>query len=238
MMGRPTEYAVPLGDLTVTVTRKAVKNLYLRILPPDGRVCVTAPRSAPEDEVLRFIRARQPWIERHRAALLARTPEPGGLVTGGRRPLWGRSLPLEVREGPREGAAVERGALMLTVRPGADEERRAAVLKAFYRAELQRAVPEVLARYEQITGVRAGEWRLRDMRTRWGTCSVRDRRVWLALRLAEYPPECLEYVTAHELTHLLEPSHNARFWALMDGFFPAWRAVRRRLRAPAAEPEE
>ena len=67
------------------------------------------------------------------------------------------------------------------------------------------------------------------MKTRWGTCNVKEGRIWLNLQLAKKPPECLEYVIIHELTHLLEPGHNQRFYQLMDRFLPDWRRVHQEL---------
>ena len=78
-------------------------------------------------------------------------------------------------------------------------------------------------------GVPVAEWRVKRMRTRWGTCNIRARRIWLSLELAKHPVECLEYVVVHEMVHLLERRHNARFKSLMDKFLPDWRDRQRTL---------
>lgn len=78
-------------------------------------------------------------------------------------------------------------------------------------------------------GLHANEWRIRDMKTRWGTCNIRERRIWLSLHLAKYPPQCLEGVITHELVHLLERGHNKRFYHFMDLFYPDWRTVKKML---------
>ncbi|KZS23037.1 SprT family zinc-dependent metalloprotease [Wohlfahrtiimonas chitiniclastica] len=97
-------------------------------------------------------------------------------------------------------------------------------LDALYRQALNAAIPPLLEKWLPIMGVTLNEWRLKKMKTRWGTCNPRAQRIWLNVYLAAYPQECLEYVIVHELTHLLEASHNHRFKALMTHFLPDWRA--------------
>ncbi|MDO5425218.1 MAG: SprT family zinc-dependent metalloprotease [Eubacteriales bacterium] len=102
------------------------------------------------------------------------------------------------------------------------------------RQNLARKIPFYLAKWEPVMGVHAAEWRIRDMKTRWGSCNVRDRRIWISQALGAYPDECLEYVIVHELCHLLEPSHNAVFKGYMTRFLPDWPARKARLNTLAA----
>lgn len=104
-----------------------------------------------------------------------------------------------------------------------------------YRAALAARLPEVAARMEAALGARASGWQLRSMSTRWGSCTPKTARIRVNVRLAAYPPTCLDYVVAHELTHLLEPSHNERFHALLAGAYPDERGARALLRRPARE---
>ena len=104
-----------------------------------------------------------------------------------------------------------------------------------YRTELAARLPEVVARMEPVLGVRAAGWQLRAMSTRWGSCTPRTARIRVNVRLAAYPPTCLDYVVAHELTHLAEPSHDARFHELLARAYPDERAARALLRRDARE---
>ena len=108
-----------------------------------------------------------------------------------------------------------------------EEERKRQ--KELYRKQLAEILPEVIRKCEQITGLHAREWRLRDMKTRWGSCNTVKKRIWLNIQLAACPRECLEYVVTHELVHLLVPGHGKEFWAYMDRFFPDWKRVRKEL---------
>ncbi len=116
--------------------------------------------------------------------------------------------------------------LKLYVRPGTDAARREKVLYDWYRSELKARIPEMTARWEPVIGVRVAQWGVKRMKTRWGTCNIDARRIWLNLELARKPLRCLEYVTVHEMIHLLEQSHNERFLDLMDQFMPRWRRYR------------
>ena len=97
--------------------------------------------------------------------------------------------------------------------------------KEAYKKKLLEVLPQVIRKCERITGLHALEWKLRDMKTRWGSCNIQKKRIWLNIQLAAYPRECLEYVVTHELVHLLVPGHGKEFWSYMDRFFPEWRRV-------------
>lgn len=116
----------------------------------------------------------------------------------------------------------EKGAGMLT-------EDQVKAQKEEYRKKLLEVLPGVIKKCEKITGLHALEWKTRDMKTRWGSCNIQKKRIWLNIQLAAYPQECLEYVVTHELVHLLVPGHGKEFWAYMDLFFPEWKRVRKEL---------
>ena len=108
--------------------------------------------------------------------------------------------------------------------PGQQEAR-----KEECRKIMLARLPRIIQKWERLTGLHALEWKLRDMKTRWGTCVPAKKRIWLNLRLALYPEECLEYVVVHELVHFLVPGHGPEFWKYMDRFFPEWPRVRKEL---------
>ena len=116
--------------------------------------------------------------------------------------------------------------LSLQVQPGTDRAGRKRALEGYYRELLHGRIPELLAVWEPAMGVSAREWRTKRMKTRWGTCNIAARRIWLNLELAKKSDRCLEYVVVHELTHLLERNHTKRFYVLMDRFLPDWRERR------------
>ncbi len=214
------------------VLRKPIRHLYIRVDPADGSVRVSAPMGMGEAAVQRAVDSRRGWIERQRQRLGARPGAPDRVAASGAiHYVQGRPCRLDVVERPgRPGVRlIGDDGLELTVKPGTDAAKRHAVLERWYRRLLADTLPALIARWEPTVGVRVAEWRIKRMKTRWGTCNIRDRRIWMNLALARKPPECLEYVLVHEMVHLLERHHNARFHAYMDRFMPDWRVRRSRL---------
>ena len=149
----------------------------------------------------------------------------------------GKRLRLNVTERTGKHQVVQKGAnrLQLYVNPGTTPENRQRLLNEWYREQLKARVPPLLAAWEKKIGVKASFWGVKKMKTKWGSCNIEARRIWLNLDLACKPPECLEYILVHELVHLLERNHNDRFRAFMDEFMPNWRLSRATLsRAPLA----
>lgn len=207
-----SSYVLRAGELPVSVTVKRVRNLNLRVRR-DGSVCLSVPPHVSVERVQGFLDERSEWIATHRKAAIDRrhdgtgtedTPDraDGSLL---RYALWGA-----VREA-RE--------------PVSSDE-----LHRLYRNEVSARLPEVIPRMEAAIGAHATGWQLRLMKTRWGSCTPRTGRIRINIQLAAYPPECLDYVVAHELAHLLEASHNDRFHAIVARAIPNEREVRTRLR--------
>ena len=225
---------IVIYGIPIAVEKKRIKNIYLRIRP-DGTVHLSAPRGMSEAAIRAFARSRAGWIQQHRQRLQP-PPPPLQYASGETLLLWGEPYPLRVVPGDGRGAAVLReGTLFLYAGPESTRQERQAAVKSWYREQLLSAIPSVRQACEAIVGQRAAEVRVRDMRTRWGTCSVARRRIWLSLQLVQKPPACLRCVMTHELIHLLEPSHSPRFWTLMDRFCPDWREVHRLLGGPHAK---
>lgn len=217
-----------LGDFRAEVVRKAIKHVHLSVYPPDGRVRIAAPAGMELDAIRLFAIAKLAWIKRQQRKILAQEREtPREFLDRESHSVWGKRYLLKVVE--KEAApAVELGhsSLLLQVRPGCDAARRQEILDAWYREQVRQAVPALLEKWQPLIGVRAGKVFVQRMRTRWGSCNPVSGHIRLNTDLAKKPPECLEYIVVHELAHLLEPTHNARFAGLIEMFLPHWRQVR------------
>lgn len=226
----------------VEIERKKIKNMYLKVLPPEGRLYVSAPTRMPEETIRSFILSKEDWIRLQQDRLRTKsgefTTEPE-LITGEAIPVWGKTLSLLVYYSqPKNGFMVMGNQLILFIRKPEWEskrEERSRLLKDLYKEELNREIPQLLKQWENLIGVKSKAYTIRDMKTRWGTCNVRERKICLNLQLAKKTPECLEYVVVHELVHLLERSHNQVFKAYMDRFLPGWRGIRARLNGRVTE---
>ena len=219
---------VEIGSIAMQLNRKAIKNLHISVLPPDGRVRVSAPESMTETAIRMAVISRIPWIKKQQSDF-AKQPRQSDreMVSGECHYLWGRRYRLNVveRAGKHE-IKLGRGRLHLYVNPATTLENKALVLSSYYRDELKARIAELLPIWEDKIGVIAADWGVKKMKTKWGSCNTQAKRIWLNLELAKKPPECLEYILVHELVHLLERNHNERFKGYMDRLLPDWRERR------------
>ena len=202
--------------MTKNVIRKKVKNLSIRITR-EGEVLVTAPIGMPDEYIDAFLQKKCGWIEKHRATMLEKAAlRPHEYVSGETVRVLGERYTLCVSEGSAPRAELAGGELLLTVRPGSTPEQREAALIEFYRAILTPIAEEYIELWQERTGLRCREWHTKKMKTRWGSCNVAERRIWLSVYLAAEPREFISKVVLHELTHIRYPGHGADFKAFMN----------------------
>jgi predicted metal-dependent hydrolase len=223
-----------IDDISVEVVRKAVRQMRLSIRPPQGSLRVTVPLRTTEATIREVVLSKQTWIRKHQATFQQRPAVlPLRYESGETHYYQGQALRLQVHE--QAGRAQvqlrpDEATLHLHVPAGTTSAQRAQVLARWRRAQLQAQVPALLAKWEPVVGAQAADWGIKHMKTRWGTCSIRARRIWLSLELSQWPLACLEYVVVHELTHLHERLHNARFWHLLGQAMPDWRTPHQALK--------
>ncbi|MBX6555608.1 M48 family metallopeptidase [Pseudomonas aeruginosa] len=225
---------ITVSGLTVEVVRKPIKNLHLGVYPPEGRVRVAAPLAVDDEAVRLAVVGKLGWIKRQRAKFQAQPRQSQRrMVSGESHYFLGRRYRLRVHETTGALRIALRGTatMDLFVRPDTTVERREQVLHNFYRAELKRLMPELLEKWQPKLEVEARAWGIKRMKTKWGTCNIEARRIWLNLELAKKPVQCLEYILVHELVHLLERHHNERFQALLNLYLPQWQVFRDELNA-------
>jgi len=230
-----------VGGLAVEVVRKDIKNLHLGVYPPNGRVRIAAPIAMGEESIRLAVVEKLAWIKRQRAAF-AQQPRQSSreMVSGESHYFLGRRYRLRVHEEDAPPRVAIRGlrVLDLFVRPGTDTERRLAILEGWYREQLKEIVSPLMDKWQRALRVRAFAWAIKKMKTRWGTCTVEARRVWLNLELAKKPLRSIEYVLVHELAHLRIPSHSQEFTKLLDAHLPDWRERRKELQQSTLGAEE
>jgi predicted metal-dependent hydrolase len=116
--------------------------------------------------------------------------------------------------------------MLLRVRPGTDELTKESIVEEWHRQQLKTVVPPIIAKWEPLLGVKVERFHIQRMKTKWGSCNHDARSIRLNSDLVKKPSEYLEYIVVHEMAHLLEPTHNKRFVALMDQFIPKWHFYR------------
>lgn len=217
-----------LGDVTVEVVLKNIKNIHLSVFPPTGRVRISAPARMELETIRLFALSKLGWIRAQQRKVQAQPREPAReYLERESHYVWGERYLLEVYERP-EAPKVELShkALRLWVKPGAALSAREAFLEGWYRGQLREAALPLIATWQTRLQVEVESLVVRRMKTRWGSCTPARRSIRLNTDLAKKPPVCLEYVVVHELMHLLEPSHNRRFVSLMNQHLPNWTAYR------------
>lgn len=232
MDDRGMDEVLHVKGLRVGVTRKRIRNMYLRVVPPHGEVMIRAPLRVSTDSIRRFVVAKLPWIHKHQEVVRRQEWEPPRRYHERElQRVWGERLPLRVVE--REGAPkvkVAGGEVVLWVPPGAGVSLRRTALENWYAQQTLDAAMALIPKWERILGVRVDQLFARRMKTLWGSCHRGKRAIRLNSELAKRPRELLEYILVHEMMHLLEDSHGPRFAALRRRYQPEWREMDAELR--------
>lgn len=215
----------------IKVTFRRMKSIRIMVNPPDGHVTMSVPHGTTQKVIKAFVMERLKWIEASKEEVARRThasPQvPVIPVTDGSiHMILGSEICVGIVRGfQRRGVKQTGASVLLKVRDTDGQAEIDALFDAWKRDMLKETVGALVARYEPIMGVSVNEIGIKKMTTRWGTCAIKARRVWINLALALFPPECLEMVVVHELTHLLEKNHTKRFYALMTTYMPGWQAA-------------
>ena len=222
---------IKLGDIAVDVVLKDIKNVHLSVYPPSGRIRIAAPEHMNLDTIRVFAVSKLAWIKKQQKKLREQERETfREYLDRESHYVWGKRYLLRIVE-VEAAPTVELKArnMILRVRPGANAEARGATVSKWYREQLKTAIPDLLAKWEPVIGVNVERVFVQKMKTKWGSCNPDRRSVRFNTDLAKKPSYYLEYILVHELTHLLEKTHNDRFTALMDQFMPQWREYREML---------
>jgi predicted metal-dependent hydrolase len=227
---------IELGGTTLHVVRKDIKHVHLSVYPPAGAVRVAAPTRMSLDTIRLFTISKLTWIRQQQKKLREQAREtPREYLERESHYVWGQRVLLKIAE--RDAAPhieLRQTKLLLQIRPSTDKGARNAVISAWYRQTLRDAVPPLIDTWARRLKVNVAGFHVQHMKTKWGSCNARAGTIRLNTELAKKPRECLEYIVVHELAHLRERTHGARFVAIMDRHLPNWRNTRELLnRLPA-----
>ena len=220
-----------VANIPVEVVKKNIKNLHLSVLPPDGKVRVSAPENLSDDAIAMFVRTKIGWIrkQQEKFQLQPRQSE-RQYVSGETLYVWGRQYFLRVEYSYKGNSLVLSGDnAILTVRKESTVKQRETFVNEWYRTLLKAEVEKYLPKWERITGLQCSSWQSKYMTTKWGTCNTTTGKIWLNLQLAKKPIECLEYVILHELIHLKVRNHGPEFVTEMNRYMQNWREIRNQL---------
>lgn len=214
-----------VAGIEVSVVRKDVRNLHLSVLPPDGRVRVTAPAWIDDESIRLFLVEKLGWIKRQQGKMRAQEREPArDYIERESHQVWGQRYLLQVIEhdAPPD-IEIRHRKLVMRVRPGTGRVRREKALYDWYRIQLRQAALPLVEHWAPLVGARPRRIHIQRMKTKWGSCNPDNGSIRLNTELAKKPPEALEYIVLHELVHLREPTHGPRFIQTLDRLMPQWR---------------
>ena len=222
-------------DIEIELIRKNIKNMHLYVLRPDGKIRVTAPMRLSEKRIVEFISSRHEWIKNQQAKILSEphsapiTYSNGDILT-----IFGNPYTLEVIKSKKSSFSFLGGRCELYCKSDATPEQREKIVEKALREALNLRINPLCDRWEYITGLKASSYGIKKMKTRWGTCNTRTKKIWLSLELVKQKEIYIEYVIMHELAHLRVPNHGKDFVAIMDQYMPRWRELREELNKSSA----
>jgi predicted metal-dependent hydrolase len=223
---------ITVGNIEIDLIRKNIKNIHLSVYPPEGRVRLAVPERMNDEAVRLFAVSKLAWITKQRKKFSEQDRQTvREFVSGESHYYFGTRYLLNVVEttGKQHIELRSNKYIDLYVRPESTVEKREKIMSDWYRQSLKKVIPDYIKKWEEIMGVTVNDWGVKLMKTKWGTCNVKDKRIWINLELAKKNPRCLEYIIVHEMVHLLERHHNKKYKAYMDKFLPNWKSIKNEL---------
>jgi predicted metal-dependent hydrolase len=223
---------ITISDITIDVVRKDILNIHLAVYPPSGRVRLAAPLSVSEDAIRLFAISKLAWIKRNQRKFEGQERiAPREFKNRESHYFKGQRYLLNIIEAdaPPKVVLKNKTYIDLYVRPDTPTEKRLEVMNEWYRLQLKKHIPDMIEKWEKIMDIKVNEWQVKQMKTKWGSCNIEAKRIWINLELAKKPEHCLEYIIVHEMVHFLERHHNDRFHYLLETYLPNWKQLKTEL---------
>jgi predicted metal-dependent hydrolase len=219
-------------DLEIETVKKDIKNIHIGVYPPNGRVRIAAPLKTTDEAIELLIISKMAWIKRQQLKFRQQERQTKReYVSGESHYFLGNRYRLDVLQtNSTPKIEIKRKAYInMYIKPETPLRKREKLMNDFYRSELKKQIPNLLQKWQKITGLQVNEVRIKKMKTKWGTCNPKCRRIWINLELAKKPRHCLEYVLVHEMAHFIEKSHNEKFQLLLKSYIHNWEQCKREL---------
>ncbi len=215
--------------MDIAIIKKAVKHINIRV-KPNGEVTLTVPLHTKETDIRYVLKKRAGWIDKKVAFFKEhQTQRPKEYVSGENFAYLGRNYRLKVIEGQSEGVKLQRGYLHIFVKDTSNIAKKKRLLKSWYLAKAQQHFEKAIEKYQPIVKKEIAHIRIREMKTRWGSCNPTKGYINLNSELIKKPRECIEYVVFHELAHLIHANHSRQFYNYLTLYMPDWKKRKERL---------
>ena len=223
---------ITISDITIDVIRKDILNIHLAVYPPLGRVRLAAPLNVSDDAIRLFAVSKLAWIKRNQRKFEGQERiAPREFKNRESHYFRGQRYLMNIIEvdAPPKVILKNKTYIDLYVRPETPTDKRLEVMNEWYRVQLKNQIPDLIAKWEEKMNIKVSEWQVKQMKTKWGSCNIEAKRLWINLELAKKPEHCLEYIIVHEMVHLLERHHNDRFHYLLETYLPNWKQLKTEL---------
>ena len=222
---------IKVGNFTIDVMHKDIKNVHLSVYPPTGRITISAPFHINTELLRVYAISRIGWIKQQQKKLLSQAREPvKEFVNRETHYFRGKRYLLKLENNqPSNAVELKHNKLIVKTKLLVSEQKTAKLIDTFYRVELHKTIPKLITKWSEILNVNITAYGIKKMRTKWGTCNTLAKRIWVNVELAKKPIHCLEYIIVHELVHLLERKHNYKFEAHLNKHLPNWKQIKQEL---------
>ena len=205
----------------VKIIKKDVKNITLKVRP-NGEAILTVPNSASDEHIKFIIQKRAKWISQKRAFFASFKMPQKEYVSGEDFRYFGRSYRLKVVQSKEERVKLQRGYLELFVKDKSDLKRKENLIYKWYHERATLYFFNILQEFNKIVKQDIKSVKIRQMKTRWGSCNPYKSYINLNIELIKKPKSCIEYVVFHELAHLHYPDHSKKFYDYLSLYMPDW----------------
>ena len=212
-----------VNGIEVFVTRKRIKNIYLRIRP-DGEVSVTAPIGCSDEKIYSFVSSKLSWIYKTRKKVLDKHENENGVPEF--ISIFGVRYPVTYIRSERENIYINEEDVEVHVFDTEDPEKVKNLVEKMYRKLAFEEISLLLPKWSKRMDLYPDEWKICKMKTMWGNCRPKTKTIHFSLNLAGKPREFIEYVIVHELAHLKENNHSKRFWNIVEKYIPDYKRIR------------
>ncbi|OFX75327.1 MAG: metal-dependent hydrolase [Bacteroidetes bacterium GWE2_29_8] len=223
---------IDIGNIAVEVTKKDIKNIHLTVYPPNGIVRLSAPKQINDETIRLYIISKIPWIRKQQRKYKKQDRQSQREYKQRESHYFlGKRYLIRIFEHNATPQIIIKNKtyIDLCIRPGTTVEQRHIIMNEWYRKKLKEMIPELINKWQKIIGVEVNDWGVKLMKTKWGTCNIQSKRIWINLELAKKPLYCIEYIIVHELIHLKERLHNENYFAYINKFMPQWKLYQEEL---------
>lgn len=222
---------IQLGDISITVTWKDIKNVHLSVHPPDGHVTMSAPLATRLEVARVYAISKITWMRQQRQQLCNQARETQRhFIERESHYLWGRRYLLSVTEEDKKpSVSIDHKRINLIVRPDSSYEKRLQIMHNWHKSLLHEFIPKIISKWESKLNVHVYAYFLQRMKTKWGSCNHEVGHIRLNTELVKKPKDLVEYVIVHEMIHLIESTHNDKFVSLLTEHYPTWKEARSEL---------